>query len=109
MKPFRVIQFGATVALLCTGCAALAFHVFNVLTLICLFSPGIFRIWRSEHSRPMSNREFVSLLIALLFWIFVGTAGARVVFHPAFIVPLWVLMMFVLFWQWRKERRLTDA
>jgi len=118
MKISRVIQFAVAAVLFSAGCAVLLFHGIFAFSTICFCLPGIVLMTRPELSRPVQRRESFSILIVLivlvaaiiLLTLFVpASVGERVIRHPAFVVPLWSLMMVGLFWRWRKERRLSDA
>jgi uncharacterized membrane protein len=118
MKTSRVIQFVIAAVLFSAGCAVLLLHGLFAFSTICFCLPGIVLMRRSEFSRPVQRRESFNILIVLLVFVAVmillkllvpDSLGERVVRHPAFVVPLWVLMMIGLIWRWRKERRLSDA
>jgi hypothetical protein len=118
MKTFRVIQFVVAAVLSSAGCVALLNHVFYGFSTICFCLPALVLARRSEFSRPLSRREFLGVVVVLLILVAVvillklfvsDSVGERVVRHPGFLVPLWILMMVALFLRWRKERRSSDA
>jgi hypothetical protein len=118
MRTSRVIQFAVAAVLFSAGCAVLLFHGLFAFSTICFCLPGIVLMRRAEFSRPVQCRESFGILVVLLILVtavillklFVpDSVGERLVRHPAFVVPLWVLMMVGLFWRWRRERRLSDA
>jgi len=125
MKTSRVIQFVIAAVLFSAGCVALLAHAFIGFTTVCFCLPPVVLMRRSEAARPIPHRDGVldwvfgvSLIIffvVVMTLIFLGkmqvpfSAAERVIRHPAFVIPLWVLIMLGLVWRWRKERRLTDA
>jgi hypothetical protein len=117
MKTSRVIQFVAAAMLLSGGCVALLAHS-QFASTICFCFIGVSLMRRSELSRPVPRRELYVGLASLILLVTVvivlnfvvpRSVGERIVCSPAFVIPFWALLMLVLFWRWRKERRLTDA
>jgi hypothetical protein len=118
MKTSRIIQFVVAAVLFSIGCVALLAHTLFVLSNLCFVLPGLILMPRSELSRPVPRRELFGVFVALLILAAVilclkllipNSVGERIVCHPAFVIPLWILMMSSLIWRWRKERRLADA
>ena len=116
MKTFRIIQFVVAAFLISTGCYAILAGAPFAVSTVCLCLPALVLMGRAEATRPIPRREFflviafLAVLIAAVFILklFVSdSVGERVVRHPAFVVPLWVLMMAGLLWRWRREMRLS--
>jgi FlaA1/EpsC-like NDP-sugar epimerase len=117
MKTSRIIQFVVAAVLFSIGCIALLAHGLFVISTICFCLPVIL-MGCSTATRPISRRELWAPIAVLVICVAVvivlkllvsDSVGERVVRHPAFVIPLWVLLMSGLFWRWRRERRLTDA
>lgn len=118
MKTFRVIQFVVAAVLFSIGCVALLAGAPYAISTVCFGLPAVVLMGRAAVTRPIPRREllvgivFLAVLVAavIILKLFVSdSVGERAVRHPAFVVPLWVLMMLGLFWRWRRERRLSDA
>ncbi len=114
MKTSRHIRFAVQAALFSAGCIALLTHAFFVIGAFCacISLSGIVLDRHPEISRPVDLLGMLAVLpicvavmiLARLLW-----AGERLVGHSAFVVTLWVGGMFGIFWQWRRERRSSDA
>jgi hypothetical protein len=118
MKTSRVIQFVVAAVLFSTGCIALLAGAPYAVSTICFGLPAVVLMGRAAATRPVPRRELLAaiavlaalVVVVILLKSFVpDSVGERVVRHPAFVVPLWVLIMSGLFWRWQRERRLSDA
>jgi hypothetical protein len=111
-------RFGIAAVLTSAGCALLlagvsAWPLFGLAVLF--FMP------RSELTKPIPRRELWAMfgvilaLIASSFaakYVLPSSAAAlvrRVVAHPAFVVPLWLLMLWGLFRHWQRQRGAANA
>jgi hypothetical protein len=115
MKISRVIQFVIAAAMYSIGCIALLDQAIFPFTTICFGLSPVVLMRRSELTRPVLNRELwmaFGVLAALVALIILGnllipkSAGEHLFRSPAFVIPLWVLLMSGLFWMWRREKRL---
>jgi len=118
MKMFRVIQFATATAVFSLGCVALLAGAPYVIGTVCFGLPAVILMGRAAVARPIRRREFLVgigflavLVVAVIFLkqSVSDSVGERAVRNPAFVVPLWVLLMSGLFWRWRKERRQSGA
>ena len=118
MKTSWIIQFVVAAMLFSIGCVSLLAHGVFAISTVCFGLPAVVLMGRAAVARPIPRSEFlvglaflvVLVAVVILLKLFVSdSVGERVVRSPAFVVPLWVVMMLGLFWRWRRERRLTDA
>jgi len=118
MKASRIIQFVVAAMLFSIGCVSLLAHGVFAISTVCFGLPAVVLMGCAAVTRPIPRQEFLvgvvflAVLVAavILLKLFVpDSVGERVVRHPAFVIPLWVLMMSGLIWRWRRERRLADA
>jgi hypothetical protein len=119
MKNSIIFRFGVAAVLISAGCALLIAGVdrggilFGLTTLF--FMP------RSELTQPMPRRELwvmFGVLLALIVAIvaarhFLPSSAAdivrRVIHHPAFVVFLWLFMMWGLFSHYQRQKGGVDA
>ena len=119
MKTSFIIRFGLAAVLISAGCALLwagverAFILFGLAT--------IFFMPRSELTQPIERREILFLFGLLLALIAASIAAKyflpsstgdtvrRIIHHPAFVLPLWLLMMWGLFRQYQRQKGGVDA
>jgi hypothetical protein len=118
MKTSKIIQFVVAGVLFSIGCVSLLAHGLFAISTVCFGLPAVVLMGRAAATRPIPRREllvgvvFLAVLAAavIILKLFVSdSVGERAVRHPAFVVPLWVLLMSGLFWRWRRERRLADV
>ena len=119
MKPSLVIRFGVAALLITAGCALLWAGVYRGGILFAL--AVVFFMPRSELTEPIPRRElwvtFAVLLAliagSLLAQHFLPASAAhmveRVISHPAFVVPLWLLMLWGLFRHLQRQRGVGHA
>ena len=112
------IRFGVAAVLTSAACALLLAGIYAGLLLgmtVILFMP------RTELTQPIPRRE-LWIMLALLAAVIGASAAAkyllpssaagmvrRVVFHPAFVVPLWLFMMWGLFRHWQRQKGAVNA
>jgi len=119
MKTSHILRFGVAGVLISVGCALLLFGAYRVgflfgfATIVCM--P------RSEFTQPIPHRE-LWIMIGALFAIitamvsanhFFSTSAAdaamRVICHPGFVVPLWLLMMWALIRNYQGQKSRVDS
>lgn len=114
MKTSMTIRFGIAAMLISAGCALLLAGVSRAGFLFALAT--VFFMPRSELTQPIRRHELWAMFGVLLALIaaavaakhFLPSAAAdlvqRVICHPAFVLPLWLFMLWGLFrqWQWQK-------
>jgi len=118
MKTSRIIQFVVAAMLFSVGSVALLAGAPYAVSTICFGLPAVVLMSRAAATRPIPRQE---LLVGIVFLVILAAAvillklfvsdsvGQRLVRHPAFVIPLWVMMLLGLFCRLRRERRLTDA
>ena len=119
MKTSTIIRFVVAAVLISTGCALLLADVYRGPLLFGLAT--IFFMPRSELTQPVSRREYFGML-GLLFALIAASLAAkyflpssaadlvhRVICHPAFVVPLWIFMMWGLYRHYQRQRGGVDA
>jgi hypothetical protein len=113
MKTVSAFRFGLWVLFVTAGCLALPFRWTLASTLILGFS-GLLLVCRSDFSRDVPQREVVFTLaffaagipLLCIVWSFwSGPQVLSVVSHPAFVVPMWLLMLAVNFKRWKHDRQ----
>src|SRR5580692_2263802 len=120
MKTSRTIQYVAAAVLASIGCVGMLEHS-HLLALPLNLAPMVL-MSRSELTRPVPREEAPGVLMGLLIvllclgamvvllkFLIPDVANGRGITNPAFVIPFWALMMLVLFWRWRRERRMTRA
>jgi hypothetical protein len=119
MRNSVAFRFGVAALLASAGCLLLlttssgggvCFGVLPVLTMS-----------RSEMRKPIPSREiltlsvfligFVALILACKFFIPSSTASAieRVIRHPAFVLPFWLLLLWSLHRIYRRQKGQVDV
>jgi hypothetical protein len=113
------IRFGIAVVLISAGCALLLAGIYAGLLLFGL--AVIFFMPRSELTEPIPRREvwgMLGILVALIAaavsakYVLPSSAAdviKRVLSHPAFVVPLWLFMLWGLFRHWQRQRGAINA
>lgn len=112
------IRFGVATFLTSAACALLLAGIYAGLLLgmaVILFMP------RTELTQPIPRRE-LWITVALLAAVVGASATAkyllpssaaqmvrRVVSHPAFVVPLWLFMLWGLVRHWQRQKRVAHA
>ena len=123
MKTSKAKPFVIAAVLFSAGCVNLFVHAFFIFILICFLLPLIILPRRSEAGRPNGDSRLdwifgIFLMVAfatVMTLIFVGkmqvpfSVAGRVLCHPAFVISLWLSLMFWLYWRWRRDGKLTDA
>ena len=118
MKTSHNLRFGVAAVLISAGCALLLAGVYAWL----LFSLALL-CWmpRSELTEPIRRSELwgmLGILVALIAasvlakYLLPSSAAdvtKRVLFHPAFVVPCWLFMLWGLFRQWQVQRGAVNA
>ena len=119
MKNSITIRFVVAAVLISAGCALLLAGVERGGFLFCLAT--VFYMPRSELYQPVPRRELwlmlgvLSALIAasLAAKYFLPRSAAdtvrRVICHPAFVVPVWLFMMWGLFRHYQRQKGGVDA
>jgi hypothetical protein len=112
------VRFGIAAFLASAACALLLAGVHSWL----LFGLALlFWMPRSELTQPITRRELWGM--ATLLAAVIGASAAakhilpnsaaekvrRVVFHPGFVVPLWLFMMWGLFRHWQRQKGVANA
>ena len=116
MRNSTSIRFAAAagfVLLLCFGLLARS----EVVALVCLCIAAFLDLPSLSHSGMrrwllgVAIRLVVVLAAVGMFYLrppLIDTER-RIIFHPAFVVPLGLLMLWSLFWRWRKQRGMSGA
>ena len=119
MKNSIIIRFAVAAVLISAGCALLLAGVERGGFLFCLAT--VFYMPRSELYQPVPRRELWLMLGVLLTLIVTIVAAKyllpssaadvvhRVICHPAFVVPLWLFMLWGLFRHYRIQKGGADA
>jgi len=119
MKTSIVFRFGAAAVLTTAGCALLWAGVYRggflfALAVVC-FMP------RSELKAPCTVRDLWIMTVGMLALITVllgarhllpgsvQTVGREVVSHPAFVVPLWLCLMWGLWRHYQAQNKELNA
>jgi hypothetical protein len=119
MKTSIILRFGAAALLVTAGCALLWAGVYRGAILFALAT--VFFMPRSELTEPIPRHE-LWFMFAVLFALIAAALGAqyflpttaahmaeRVISHPAFLVPLWLLMLWGLFRHWQRQKGAANA
>jgi hypothetical protein len=105
--------------LVSSGCYALLAH-WPVSGIFFAFLP-IVTLSRSEMTKPIPSREllvFIGVVLALVVviiaskWLVPSSVDSniqRVMRHPAFVLPLWICLIWSLYRNYRKQKAETDA
>jgi hypothetical protein len=120
MRTSNTIRFAVAVALLAVSCWLMLAH-----SLICAFAclfPISFLVPRDlpDLSDAAMRRWLWGVGIALTILVVVVVIAyfhpllsadtiRRIIFHPAFIVPVWLLMLWSLLRRWRRQRGMLSA
>jgi len=119
MKTSIIIRFVVAAILIGAGCALMLTGFYRGVLLFCVAT--IFYMPRSELTRPIPRREFWITLGVMFALIAAGFAAQhflpgsaagvvqRVACHPAFVVPLWLFMMWGLFRHFKRQKGGVDA
>jgi len=118
MKTLLHVRFGIAAVLTSAGCAFLLAGIYAGV----LFGLAvIFFMPRSELTEPIPRHELWGMLGLLVALIAAAVAAKyvlpspaadmikRVLSHPAFVVPLWLFMLWGLFRHWQRQRGATNA
>ena len=118
MKTSLNVRFGVAAVLISAGCALLLGSVYSWP----LFSLALlFWMPRAELTEPIPRHELWGMLAALIGLIAAATAAKyilpssaadvtkRVLSHPAFVVPFWLLLLWGLFRHWQIQKRGANA
>lgn len=121
MSLLRIFCYVIAAGLISIGWLALLFHQPVVITAVCLLSFTLVIMTRSEWMNPLSSRDLwvmflcVTGLVVFILLAHLGAAGEspppvrRLVHHPAFVIPLWLLMLGMLYRRWLREKNQADA
>ena len=116
MKTLRVIQFAIAAAVFSIGCVGLLAHAPAGIGVVCFCLPSLILLRRSEAARPVPVREIciglvilavLATLIIVANLVIPKPVGEDYIHRPSAVVPFWILAMSVLFWRWRRERKLA--
>ena len=119
MKNSIIFRFGVAAVLISAGCALLLDGIHQSPMLF--GAATVFFMPRSELTQPIPRRELWAMLGVLLALIAASVAAKyllpssagdvvwRVICHPAFIVPLWLFMMWGLFRHYQRQRDGVDV
>jgi hypothetical protein len=115
VKSSKVFRFIVAAIMVSTGCLALMFHGGFELTTICFSMFPVLLMVRSDYLRPVPTREVLVLILLLLGFVAMVLAGdfllphtasvavQRIIRHPVFVIPFWLIMFWGLFRRWKKE------
>jgi hypothetical protein len=119
MRNSIIIRFGVAAVLISAGCVLMWAGLYRGVLLFCVAT--IFFMPRSELTQPIPHRE---LLIewGVLFALFAAIVAAkhflpssaadtvlRVICHPAFVLSLWLFMMWGLLRHYQRQKGGVDA
>jgi hypothetical protein len=119
MKNSIIIRFVFAAILISAGCVLMLAGMSRGAILFGLAT--IFWMPRSELTQPIPRREFWVTLGVLFAFIaaivaaqhFLPSSAAsvaqRVICHPAFVVPVWLFMLWGLFHHYHRQKRGVDA
>jgi hypothetical protein len=119
MKNAIIIRFVFAAILISAGCALMLAGMSRGVILFGLAT--VFWMPRSELTQPIPRREFwvtlgvlfafVAAVVAAKYFLPSSAADValRVMCHPAFVVPVWLFMMWGLFHHYQRQRRRVDA
>jgi hypothetical protein len=119
MKNSIIIRFGVAAVLISAGCLLLLAGVQRVGMLFGLAT--VFFMPRSELTQPIPRRELWLMFVVLITLIaaslaakyFLPSSAAdtvrRVICHPAFVVPVWLFMMWGLFRHYQRQKKGVDV
>ena len=119
MKTSIIIRFGVATVLVSAGCALLLAGVYRGGILFPLAT--IFFMPRSELYQPIPRRElwvmfgvlfaFIAAIVSAKYFLPSSAADTvwRVICHPAFVVPLWLFMMWGLFRHYQRQKEGIDS
>jgi hypothetical protein len=120
MKTSIAIRFGVAAAIISAGCALLLAGIYRGGGILFGLAT-VFFMPRSELYQPIPRRALwvtfgilialVAAIVAAKYLLPTSAAGAadRVICHPAFVVPLWLLMLWGLFQNYQRQTRGVDA
>jgi hypothetical protein len=118
MKNSIIIRFGIAAVLISAGCALLLAGIYRGGILFGFAT--IFFMPRSELTQPIPRHELwvmfgvLLVLVAAIIsakYFLPGSAAdivRRVICHPAFVVPLWLFMMWGLFRHYQRQKAGVD-
>jgi hypothetical protein len=119
MKNGLIIRFSIAEMLISLGCLLLLTGFSGIGIFFGL--AVLFYMPRSELNRPIPRTElwmslgilaaFIAAVVACKFLVpvSIGTSIQRIIRHPAFVVPLWLLMLGGLYCHWQQQRNKPDA
>jgi len=117
MKTSTIIRFILAAVFATLACVGL---LFGITDIVVLWVPAwLLLMRRSELTKPIPRKELrvtflvigilLAVLLTLPFLHLPLSPEPRGIIRAVFAVAVWVLWMFVVYCQWRRERRNADA
>jgi hypothetical protein len=116
MRNSTSIRFAAAALLVLLTCFSLLAR-FEAVALACFCIAAFLDLPDLSHSGMrrwllgLAIRLVVVLAVAGMFYFRppLKDAEQHIIFHPAFVAPLGLLMLWSLFWRWRKQRGMSGT
>jgi hypothetical protein len=121
MKTSRNTQWLIATLVFTFGCVALVTHAVLGIVVICFCFPTIILMRRAERKRSLTPRDlwitmtlfaaFVGLIVLANLFIpkTTGEYYLRYLRHPAVVLSMWVIMMGLWLWRYRKEQKAIEV
>jgi len=116
MRNSTSVRFAAAAVLVILACSSLLARSLGV-DLVCFCIPAFLDLPNLSHSGMrrwllgVAIRLVVVVVVVGMFYARPPLIDAKqhILFYPAFVVPLGLLMLWSLFWRWRKQRGMSGA